>query len=182
MMKAIGFVELNSIARGYEVADTALKTSEIEPVLCRAGCPGKFYFLFRGYPATVAEAMKTAERVGGENVIDRTIIDNIEEDVFRAMSMTSNAKMETALGVMEFFSVTASVYAADAAVKAADVRLMEIRVGMGIGGKSFVTLTGSVSAVEAAVKAGVSAENAKGMLIHSSIISNPDPALASVLY
>ena len=30
-MSAIGFVELNSIAKGYEVADTALKTSNIKP-------------------------------------------------------------------------------------------------------------------------------------------------------
>lgn len=49
---------------------------------------------------------------------------------------------------MEFFSVTASVYAADAAVKAADVDLIDVRLGTGIGGKSFVVLTGEVAAFE----------------------------------
>ncbi|WP_319001666.1 BMC domain-containing protein [Clostridium estertheticum] len=34
--------------------------------------------------------------------------------------------------------------AADAAAKAAQVKLIEIRLGMGIGGKSYITLTGDV--------------------------------------
>ena len=37
---------------------------------------------------------------------------------------------------MEFFSVTASVYAADAAVKAADVDLIDVRLGTGTDGRS----------------------------------------------
>ncbi len=61
-----------------------------------------------------------------------------------------------AVGVMEYFSVTASIFSADAAVKAADVDLVDVRLGTGIGGKSFVILTGEVAAVTEAVKAGVS--------------------------
>ena len=64
---------------------------------------------------------------------------------------------------MEFFSVTASVYAADAAVKAADVDLIDVRLGTGIGGKSFVVLTGEVAAVREAIECGIHTENAEGM-------------------
>ncbi|MCF2557300.1 BMC domain-containing protein [Fournierella massiliensis] len=56
-----------------------------------------------------------------------------------------------AVGIPEFFSVTASVYSADAAVKAADVDLVDLRLGTGIGGKFFVILTGEVAAVTEAV-------------------------------
>ena len=41
------------------------------------------------------------------------------------------------------------------AAKAADVRLMEVRLGLGIGGKSFVTLSGEVAAVQSAIDAGM---------------------------
>lgn len=181
-MNAIGFVELNSIARGYEVADAALKTSDVQLISCHAGCPGKFYFLFRGYTAAVNEAMKAALASGGENVVDSTVIANVDENVIKAMSMATEVSLSGALGVFEFFSVTAAIYAADAAAKAADIELIEIRTGMGIGGKSYVTLTGTVSAVEAAVKAGVSEENARGMLVHSTVIPSPDPGLLKTLY
>ena len=50
-----------------------------------------------------------------------------------------------ALGILEFFSVTGAIIAADAAAKAANVSLIEIRLGTGIGGKSFVTFTGDVA-------------------------------------
>ena len=100
-------------------------------------------------------ALKTAVSVGEGSVVDNTIIANVHEDVIKAMSMTTDVKLAGALGVMEFFSVTAAIYAADSAAKAADVKLIEIRTGYGIGGKSYVTMTGSVSAVNAAVSAGI---------------------------
>ena len=46
------------------------------------------------------------------------------------------------MGVMEFYTIAAAVVAADLAAKAADVHLMEVRLGLGIGGKSYVTLCG----------------------------------------
>ena len=45
-METIGFLELNSIAKGMEVADCVLKTAEVKLVFSRAGCPGKYYLLF----------------------------------------------------------------------------------------------------------------------------------------
>ena len=78
-----------------------------------------------------------------------------------------------AIGVMEFFSVTASVYAADAAVKAADVDLIDVRLGTGIGGKSFVVLTGEVAAVREAIECGIHTENAEGMEVSHVVIPNP---------
>ena len=181
-MSAIGFVELNSIARGYEAADAALKTSDVQLASWHAGCPGKFYFLFKGDTTAVEAAVIAATAIGRENVVDSTVIANVHEDVIKAMAMATSVTLGGALGVMEFFSVTAAIYAADAAVKTADVNLIELRTGIGIGGKSYVTLTGTVSAVEAAVKAGIAEKNVEGMLVHSAVISGPDNALLESLY
>ena len=181
-MNAIGFVELNSIAKGYETADAALKTSDIRLLSCHAGFPGKFYFLFKGYTSAVDMALKTAVSVGEGSIVDNTIIANVHEDVIKAMSMTTDVKLEGALGVMEFFSVTAAIYAADSAAKAADVKLVEIRTGYGIGGKSYVTMTGSVSAVNAAVSAGINNDNSMGNVVYSTVIPNPDQSLMETLY
>ena len=95
--------------------------------------------------------------------------------------MTSMPETMRAVGVMEFFSVTASVYGADAAVKTADVDLIDVRLGTGIGGKSFVILTGDVAAVTEAVKAGIHTPNAEGMLVSSVVIPSPHPELLETL-
>ena len=55
--------------------------------------------------------------------------------------------------MIEFYSVASAIQAADEAAKAAQITLIEVRIGYAIGGKGFVTLTGDVGAVRAAVEA-----------------------------
>ena len=40
MLETIGFLELNSIAKGVEAADLILKTAEVDLIFAKAGCPG----------------------------------------------------------------------------------------------------------------------------------------------
>jgi len=71
------------------------------------------------------------------------------------------------------------IEAADAAVKAAHVNLLEIRLAMALGGKAFVSLTGSVAAVRSAVEAGAAVVSAKGLLTNKVVIPQPRPELLS---
>ncbi len=180
-METIGFLELNSIAKGVEVADIVLKAAAVDLIFARAGCPGKYYLLFTGEVAAVQASIDAGREVGGDHVVDDCVIPRVHPQVVRAINMTTMPEAMRAIGVMEFFSVTASVYSADAAVKAADVDLVDVRLGTGIGGKSFVVLTGEVAAVQAAVQAGVSTPNAEGMLVSSVVIPSPHEELLESL-
>lgn len=173
MYETIGFLELNSIARGIEAADLILKTAEVELLYAKAGCPGKYYILFTGEVAAVKASMEAGKALGGSFAVDGCVIPRVHPQVIAAINLSCAPEGVNAVGVMEFFSVTAAVYAADAAVKAADVTLMDIRLGTGIGGKSFVVLTGDVAAANAAVEAGIHTENAAGMTVASVVIPNP---------
>ena len=181
MMETIGFLELNSIAKGVEVADIVLKTAAVDLVFSRSGCPGKYYLLFTGEVAAVQASIDAGCELGGHHVVDHCVIPRVHPQVIKAINMTAMPEQLQAVGVMEFFSVTASVYGADAAVKTANVDLVDVRLGTGIGGKSFVTLTGEVAAVTEAVKAGISTPNAEGMLVSSVVIPSPHPELWETL-
>lgn len=180
-MESIGFLELNSIAKGIEAADIVLKTAAVDLIFSRAGCPGKYYLLFTGEVAAVQASLDAGSAVGADHVVDRCLIPRVHPQVIRAVNMTNMPETMQAVGVMEFFSVTASVYSADAAVKAADVELVDVRLGTGIGGKSFVVLTGEVAAVTEAVKAGIHTPSAEGMLVSSVVIPSPHPSLLDTL-
>lgn len=173
MYETIGFLELNSIAKGVEAADIILKTADVELLYAKAGCPGKYYILFTGEVAAVSASIEAGKDVGGSYTVDGCVIPRIHPQVIKAINMMCVPESAGAVGVMEFFSVTAAVYGADAAVKAADVTLMDVRLGTGIGGKSFVVLTGEVAAVSASVDAGICTENAAGMVVSSVVIPNP---------
>lgn len=173
MFETIGFLELNSIAKGIEAADIILKTAEVNLIFAKAGCPGKYYILFTGEVAAVNASIEAGAEAGGGHTVDYCVIPRVHPQVIQAINLAGVPDTRNAVGIMEFFSVTASVYAADAAVKAAEVDLIDVRLGTGIGGKSFVVLTGEVAAVREAVSCGVETENAKGMLVSSVVIPNP---------
>jgi microcompartment protein CcmL/EutN len=178
---AIGFLEFSSIAKGIEAADAVLKAANVKLILAAPSCPGKYSLLFSGEVAAVAASMETGREIGDTFVVDSVVVPNIHPQVIKAIGMSALPDELNAVGVMEFFSITAAIYAADAAVKAANVELMDIRLGTGIGGKSYVVLTGEVAAVRESVNCGVMAEGGGGLLVSSVVIPNPSPELFEAL-
>ena len=175
MQNAIGLIELTSIAKGYEVADALLKTAQVQMVFNRTICPGKFMVMVAGETAAVSSSMEAGMEIGGETVVDSLLIPNVHPEVFPAISGTRVVTETGALGIIETFSVASIIEAADAAVKAANVQLLQIHLAMAIGGKGYVTMTGEVSAVTAAVQAGAEFIRTKGLLVNKVVIPQPRP-------
>lgn len=180
-MITIGFLELNSIARGILAADSMIKAAEIRLIYARPSCPGKYQILISGEVSAVDAAICAGVEAASSNVVNQLLIPRIHPQVIQAINMSTMPEYLKALGVMEFFSVTDAITAADTAVKTANIDLIEIRLGTGIGGKSFVTLTGDVAAVEASVDAGVKLAKDNGMLVEQVVIAHPDKELYKTL-
>ncbi len=170
---SIGLIELTSIAAGYLAADAMLKASDVEMLLSRSICSGKYMVMVRGDVAAVEAAVSAGMSGCRFAVIDSFVIPNLHEAVFPAIAGSSKVEALDALGIVESFSVAALIEGAAAAVKAANVQLIEIRLAMALGGKAFVTLTGNVAAVEAAVDAGAQVVGQKGMLVNKVVIPHP---------
>lgn len=178
---SIGLVELNSIAKGIEVCDAMLKEAEVALIEAHPICPGKYMVLIGGGVDAVRTSINKGEEIGGINIVDTFIIPNVHPQVSPALKASTAVDHLDALGVVETFSVASAIYAADTAVKAADVNLLEIRLANGMGGKSFFTLTGIVGAVESAVGAGVEVIKNEGMLVNSVIIPSPHEKMSEVV-
>lgn len=176
---AIGMVETSSIAKGFEIADTILKTAQVKIIVNRTICPGKYMVVIGGYVDAVNESIKAGVDVGAHTVVDSFIIPNVHPTVFPAISGVTHLPDLEALGVIESFSVASIIEAADAAVKAADVQLITIHLAMAIGGKGWVSMTGNVAAVQAAVEAGASIIGKKGLLVERVVIPRPRPEIIS---
>ncbi len=173
MRSAIGIVETSSIAKGYEVADAVLKAADVKIVVSRTICPGKYMVLIGGSVDAVNASIEAGIKIGAHTVVDDFIIPNIHPDVFPAINGAAVMPEIKALGVIEGFTVSSVIEAADAAVKAAKVELVNIHLAMAIGGKGFVTLTGEVGAVQAAVDSGSAVIEKKGLLVEKVVIPSP---------
>lgn len=173
MIQAIGLVEFLSIAKGIEAADAMLKAAQVSLLEAKPVCPGKYIVLICGDVAAVQSSVEAGRAIGSKNVIDQFILPNVHPQVIKAISAVCPATEIKALGIIETFSVASLIVAADTAAKAGDVDLIEIRPGMGIGGKSFLTLTGDVSSVNSSVEAGTVSAVEKGMLVEKVVIPAP---------
>jgi microcompartment protein CcmL/EutN len=172
-------IELSSIAAGYEVCDAMLKSADVELLLSRSICSGKYMVMVSGDVAAVESSVQTGSTAGHFCLIDTFVIPNVHDAIIPAIRGAGRVEMLEALGVIESFSVASLIEGADAAAKSANVRLVEIRLAMALGGKAFVTLTGSVAAVRSAVDAGAAIIAGKGLLTNKVVIPNPRPELLS---
>ena len=176
---SLGLVELTSIAAGMQAADMMLKTSEVELILSRTICSGKYMVLVGGDVAEVQTAVDAVTDSLDFAIIDTFVIPNVHEDIFPAISGHSKAEELESLGIIESFSVASLIEGADAAAKAANVHLIEIRLAMALGGKAFCTLTGEVAAVTSAVESGARVIADKGLLVNKVVIAQPRKELLS---
>ncbi|HTX19666.1 MAG TPA: BMC domain-containing protein [Bacteroidota bacterium] len=172
-MNSIGLIELSSVAAGYLVGDAMLKAADVEMLLSRSICSGKYIVMVGGDVAAVRASVDAGSVSGNGMVIDTFVIPNVHKDIFPAIAGVSNVQVLEALGVVEAFSVATLIEAADAAVKTARVQLIEIRLAMALGGKAFVTLTGDVAAVRSAVDSAGAVCAERGMLVNKVVIPNP---------
>jgi len=176
---SIGLIELGSIASGMQAADLMLKTSKVELMISRTICSGKYMTLVAGDVAAVSSAVNNAVNTIGFGVIDSFVIPNVHPTIFPAIAGHNNVQMLESLGIVESYSVASLIEAADAAVKASKVQLVELRLAMALGGKAFFSLTGDVAAVTSAVDAGARVVSEKGLLVNKVVIANPRQELLS---
>lgn len=178
-MNSLGLVELSSIAAGMQSADIMLKTSNVQLILSRTICSGKYMVLIGGDVAEVQSAVDAAVTTLEFAIIDTFVIPNVHPDIFPALSGHSKVEALESLGILESFSVASLIEGADAAVKAATVQLIEIRLAMALGGKAFCTITGDVAAVTSAVDSGAKLISDRGLLVNKVVIAQPRPELLS---
>ncbi len=179
MENAIGLIELSSIARGFRVTDEMVKEADSTLVESHTVCPGKFIALITGLVGDVEKSIGRGVEVAGHELVKELVIPNIHPQLVPAMRDTSSVSELNALGIVELFSVSSTVIAADAAAKKSEVQLIDVRLANALGGKGYFTLTGTVEAVSSAVDAGCETIKKDGILINREVIPRPDKSLRS---
>ncbi len=177
--KSIGAIELSSVGIGYQIEDDMLKAASVELLIARTICSGKYLIVLGGSVSDVQAAIQTGLQGAGEAIIDQMILPNVHESVFPALGQSIELTDDEmgSLGVIETYSGTSVLAAADAAVKAARVTLFRIHVAMALGGKGLCLMTGSVADVRAGVEAGAAEARDRGLLVSEIVIPRPSREL-----
>ncbi|UCG15908.1 MAG: BMC domain-containing protein [Phycisphaerales bacterium] len=187
MIEAVGIIELTSIGVGFTVQDAMLKAADVRLVLARTLCSGKYIIAVTGRVAEVTASVDRGLTAAPEGVIDHAVIPRIHPAVFKALGQgvelhvpgagAGGGDVPKALGVVETYSGTSVLEAADAAVKAGQVTLFRVHPAMALGGKGYMMMAGSVSDMKAAVGAAAQVVRQKGLLVSAVTIPGPSREL-----
>ncbi|MBN2049734.1 MAG: BMC domain-containing protein [Spirochaetales bacterium] len=177
----LGVQEYTAIADGLVALDLMVKEAPVEVLSCVTVTPGKYIIIITGDEASVDASLKRARREFPQGIMEELFIPHLHTGVGPALLGEIGAVELDALGVIESFSVAAGIEAADVCAKRADVRLLKIGFGSGMGGKATVRFTGRIGEVQAALEAGKAVVEAKGRLCRSIIIPRPHGDIESFL-
>jgi microcompartment protein CcmL/EutN len=151
LIDTLGLIEWQSIAMGIGATDKLLKAAEIKLIDSRCTCPGRYYTLITGDTASVQAAIQKAREYSIEHVIDSVVIPGAHPHLLEALVGRGRPEKNKAVGIVETFTLASCLLCADTLAKTALIDLLEVRLGIGLAGKSIAICTGEVAAVESAV-------------------------------
>lgn len=172
---ALALMDFSSIAVGIEAADAMIKRAEIDDIRAGTVQPGRYLVLIAGTVAEVQESVAAGREVGGDAVLDYVFLPHVHPEVVQAIGGGRVPDVTDALGIVETATVAAAIRAADAGVKGAEVRLVEVRLADGLGGKGIVLYAGLVADVAAAVEIGADVLEHPGRLVRKVVIPQLHP-------
>jgi microcompartment protein CcmL/EutN len=172
---ALSLVEFSSIAAGIQAADAMVKRAPIAVLEVGTVQPGKYLVLIGGMTADVEESLDAGREAGGQAIADIVYLPQVHPEVVAALRGGRSPEPNDALGVIETSAVAPAIQAADAGIKGAEVRLVEVRLADGLGGKGIVLYSGLVANVEIAVAIGVQSLDRPDQLIRQVVIPQLHP-------
>lgn len=170
---ALAALEMSSLAAGYSAMDLLVKKAPVRILEGSAMTPGKFVILFNGDEASVEESYKEILAQTQWGFLDHVLIPQLEGTVLPALYGLTKVECAESLCIVETASMASGLVSADASVKYADVKLIEIRSSRGIGGKCLYFVTGSLDAVQAAQETVQSTLQSRGTLLRTEVIARP---------
>ena len=181
-VSAIAVIDFSEIPAGVFATDAMLKKSPIGFVKSGSTTRGRYLTLVGGSPASVQEALAEAMRCGGDAILDRVMLADVHPELLDGMLGKHATIAHGSLAIVETDTVSASVRAAEAALKGATVQLVEIRLAdAGLAGKGLFVVQGELHDIEAAVDLAIASIEGSGRTLSSRIISAPHEGLVRAL-
>lgn len=170
MLPALALLELDTIAAGIRTGDAMVKRSPVEVLHAGTVQPGRYLVLICGDVATVEEALAAGLEESGGDLRDRMYLPQVHPAIPAALRGHRSRAGDEALGVVETRSAPALLGAADRALKGAEVRLLELRLSDGLGGKAFCLFSGVLTDVEEAVELATGGLGSPSELVSRAVI------------
>lgn len=191
MGNSLGLLEVRSLASSIAVMDAMMKAADTQPIDIKKDMGGGLItIVVEGDVSNVEVAVRAgiveAERIS--EVIAYRIMANPDSQTRMYVDNSYKKRRmrfsRESCGIIEVYGFVCAMTAADAAVKAADVRIVGIertKGEQGIGLIVAIKLAGTFEAVKSAVDAGIIAACTVGDVISASVNALPSAGIYKMI-
>jgi microcompartment protein CcmL/EutN len=179
--EALSLIEFSSIAAGTRAVDALIKKAPVKVERVGTLQPGKMAVLFTGDVASVEASHGEAMRMAAGATHDDVFLPFVEVSVYRAAVGAQQAWDGDTLGVLESKTMAGAIHASDVALKGANVRILEMRLGDELGGGGIAHVIGEQHDVEAAVELALERASGHERELRASVTPRLDDDLRAML-
>jgi microcompartment protein CcmL/EutN len=150
-------LQIADVPCGLRALDGLVKEAPVEILATGTVQCGHYLIAFGGQVEAVIRSFDRAVELAGDTVADRVLLADADGRIvpaFRDGVVRAPSQGDT-LGVVQSVACPVLLGAVDAALKGANVELLELRVAEGLGGNALATLWGELHDVEAAIELAV---------------------------
>lgn len=175
---ALAVLEFRDIPTGIDATDAMLKKAPIAFVKSGTITRGRFLTLIGGSTGAVEESLQEGLFRAGDAVLDHLLLADVHPRVYEAILGVRRPANGDPLAIIETDTVASNVRAAELALKAVPIELVELRLAdSGLSGKGVSIYQGELFDIEAAVEIVAGYLRETGGEARRIIISAPHEAL-----
>lgn len=182
-LPALALLEIETLSRGFVVADAVVKRAPVKVLSAGPVTPGKYLLLLAGEVAELEEAWNAGRAAADSQLLDSLFLPQAHPALAPAAQgrLPRDTPHGGAAAIIETQTVASALLAADRALKAAEVRLIQAGFARGLGGKGYFVLAGELHDVEAALEAAT-----RGLLppllLATELIAQPSGELDGTVF
>lgn len=181
MGKCVGIIEFKSVSKGIEASNEMVKLSNVEIIMLKSTCIGKFVTIVTGEETEVQGAIDNGADLAGKFLLDYYVISSISESIIDALKNKYVKKEITdAMAIMETRNICKGLKALDETLKSGDCTLVQLQVAFTLGGKLIYIVTGPVSSLQSGIDSAVDALE-ENEVVNASVVASPSPDLIKSL-
>ncbi len=149
---ALAVLDFDDIPAAIHTVDAVLKKAPIAFIKSGTVTRGRYLAIFGGSTAATTESFEEAIAIGGDAIIDRSLLPDIHASLFEAVFGRRRVVAESLL-ILETGTASSIVRAVEAALKGTPVELIEVRLSdSGLSGKGIALLSGTLHDLEVAAQ------------------------------
>ena len=181
---ALAMIELDDVPAGLVALDALAKEAPVSVIAAGTIQCGHWLIAFAGEVEAVELSFAQASRRAEGAIFDAVLLPYAEARLLPALrdGVVHFPAPGDALGVVQTGSSPTLLRALDAALKGAQVELIELRIAEGLGGKALGTLWGEQHDVEAAIELCTAAfGRGRRQGCTTAVVANADGEIARAL-